>query len=131
MMQMATTLTFAVLRSDATVLIGHVGDSRADIGDGAGFMQVTNDHTVAMDKVRAAELSLHDAERDPGWHVLSNWIGWEPYRLETWELHVEPGDRLLPCSDGLIEHDRRRQDRRTALLRHATSRVAQTGRRGE
>jgi serine/threonine protein phosphatase PrpC len=100
-MQMATTLTFAVLIPDATVLIGHVGDSRAYIGDGTDIIQVTNDHTVAMDKVGTGELSLADAEHDPRWHVLSNWIGWEPHRLETWELRVEPGDRLLLCSDGL------------------------------
>ena len=101
MMQMATTLTFALLIPDATVLIGHVGDSRAYIGDGTDIIQVTNDHTVAMDKVGTGELSLADAEHDHRWHVLSNWIGWEPHRLETWELRVEPGDRLLLCSDGL------------------------------
>lgn len=101
MMQMATTLTFAVLGPDATVLIGHVGDSRAYIGDGTDLIQVTIDHTVAMDKVQTGELSIADAELDPRWHILSNWIGWEPHRLETWELRVEPGDRLLLCSDGL------------------------------
>jgi len=101
MLQMATTLTLAVLRPEGTVSLGHVGDSRAYIGDGTAFLQMTKDHTVAMDKVRAGEVSLVDAEHHPDWHVMSNWLGWEACRVESRDIRVAPGDRLLLCSDGL------------------------------
>jgi len=109
LLMMATTLTLAVLHPEGSVSIGHVGDSRAYLGDGTVFMQVTDDHTVAMEKVRSGELAEHDAERDPGWHVMSNWLGWEECRVENRELRVESGDRLLLCSDGMsnmVDDDR-------------------------
>jgi protein phosphatase len=101
MLQMATTLTLAVLQPEGTVSLGHVGDSRAYIGDGSALIQVTDDHTVAMDKVRTGEVSLADARDHREWHVMSNWLGWEECRVESHDLAVEPGERLLLCSDGL------------------------------
>jgi protein phosphatase len=101
LLEMATTLTLAVLGADGAVEIGHVGDSRAYLGDRTQFVQVTEDHTVAMDKVRAGELTIEQARRDPGWHTISNCLGMEPSRPETHQLELLPGERLLLCSDGL------------------------------
>lgn len=101
LLEMATTLTLAVLGADGAVEIGHVGDSRAYLGDRTQFVQVTEDHTIAMDRVRAGELSVENAADHPDWHTISNWLGMEEGRAEIHELELLPGERLLLCSDGL------------------------------
>lgn len=98
---MATTLTLAVLSSDAPIEVAHVGDSRAYVANGSNIVQVTEDHTHGMDLVEAGEMSLEEAQKDPDWHVMSNWLGFESYRVATYRVPVEPGDRLLLCTDGL------------------------------
>jgi len=98
---MATTLTLAVLTPDEPIEVAHVGDSRAYLANGSNIVQVTDDHTHGMDRVVAGELSLEEAQRDPDWHVMSNWLGFESYRVATYRVPVEPGDRLLLCTDGL------------------------------
>jgi serine/threonine protein phosphatase PrpC len=98
---MATTLTLAVLSPTEPVEVAHVGDSRAYLTNGSTIVQVTEDHTHGMDRVVAGELSLEEAQDDPDWHVMSNWLGFESYRVASYRVPVEPGDRLLLCSDGL------------------------------
>jgi len=98
---MATTLTVAVLRPASQVRVGHVGDSRLYLVHDGVLTQITQDHTIAMEKIRSGELTAEEAEDDPTWHVISNWIGFERCDVETHELSVEPGDSLLLCTDGL------------------------------
>ncbi len=98
---MATTLTLAVLTPDGSVAVGHVGDSRLYLLHEGTLRQVTGDHTIAMDMIRRGELAPEEAEQDPSWHVMSNWIGFERSDVETHELRLEPGDSLLLCTDGL------------------------------
>lgn len=108
MVAMATTLTLAILHPGGRIEIGHVGDSRAYVSDGRLLAQLTNDHTVAMDLVREGALTEGEAEQHAGWHVMSNWLGWDDCRVETHELELRPSERLLLCSDGLtnmVPHD--------------------------
>ena len=98
---MATTLTLAVLSSSGPIEVAHVGDSRAYLAKGSKVVQVTEDHTHGMDRVVAGELSVEEAQQDPDWHVMSNWLGFESYRVATYRVPVVPGDRLLLCTDGL------------------------------
>ena len=98
---MATTLTLAVLTPDGSVHVGHVGDSRLYLLHEGTLRQVTGDHTVAMEMIRRGELAPEEAEQDPSWHVMSNWIGFERSDVETHDLSVTPGDSLLLCTDGL------------------------------
>ena len=46
-------------------------------------------------------MSLEEAQKDPDWHVMSNWLGFESYRVATYRVPVEPGDRFLLCTEGL------------------------------
>jgi protein phosphatase len=98
---MATTLTLARLDVDRTLEIGHVGDSRLYLFNAGELIQMTNDHTVAMDLVRAGELDPGDAPDHPKWHTMSNWIGVDTARIETRSIQLQAGDRVLACSDGL------------------------------
>jgi len=98
---MATTLTLAVLAPEGPVEVAHVGDSRAYLANRSDIVQATEDHTHGMDRVAAGELTIEKAQQDPDWHVLSNWLGFESYRVATYRVPVVPGDRLLLCTDGL------------------------------
>jgi protein phosphatase len=98
---MATTLTLAVLSPTEPIEVAHVGDSRVYLASGSSIVQVTEDHTHGMDRVVAGDLSLQEAQQDPDWHVMSNWLGFESYRVASYRVPVEPGDRLLLCTDGL------------------------------
>lgn len=98
---MATTLTLALLGPGGAVEIGHVGDSRAYLGDRTQFVQITEDHTVAMDRVRAGKISMVEAKRTADWHTISNCLGLEGGRPEVHRLDMLTGERLLLCTDGL------------------------------
>jgi protein phosphatase len=98
---MATTLTLGRLDEHGLLDIGHVGDSRLYLFNTSELVQMTNDHTVAMDLVRAGELDPADAPDHPKWHTMSNWIGVDPVRIETRSIQLQAGDRVLVCSDGL------------------------------
>ena len=101
LIEMATTLTLAILRTGRPVEIGHVGDSRAYVHDGDSLRQVTEDHTVGMDLVAAGDLSPEEAQASPEWHVLSNVLGFGSFKVATHKVPMEPGNRLLLCTDGL------------------------------
>lgn len=89
-----------MLRPEGTVSLGHVGDGRAYIGDGTAFLQVTDDHTLAMDKAMADGCSrawmitgddrwIERVERAARWFVGDNDVGVVLY------------DRTGGCRDGL------------------------------
>ncbi len=101
LLAMATTLTLAILRPDGVVEVAHVGDSRAYVFDGTTLSQVTEDHTRGMDRVVAGDMTIEQAQASPDWHVLSNWLGFESYRVASHRVPVSAGDRILLCTDGL------------------------------
>jgi PPM family protein phosphatase len=103
---MGTTLTAAGLTvgSDGRDVIGlgNVGDSRAYLMSGSSIRQITADHSLAEERVRHGEMTEAEAEVHPHRHILTRALGVGPeVDIDLWELHVQTGDRLLLCSDGL------------------------------
>lgn len=102
---MGTTVTAAAV-ADGTASLVHAGDSRAYLlRPGQGLQRLTTDHTPVEDAVLAGELSREEAERHPHRHVLNRVVGLDPdVTFDTPDpVALAPGDRLLLCSDGLIE----------------------------
>lgn len=102
---MGTTVTAALHRDDELVF-GHAGDSRAYLlREGESLRPLTEDHTHAGELLDAGHLSREEADRHPERHVLTRALGLEPdLEVDTpGPLALRPGDRLLLCSDGLIE----------------------------
>jgi protein phosphatase len=100
---MGTTLT-AVLVSDGTVRVAHVGDSRLyRIRDGQ-IHQLTRDHTYVEELVRRGRLS-HSEARSHRWRsILTRAVGVEPDVDVDATLHAAArGDLYLLCSDGLTK----------------------------
>jgi PPM family protein phosphatase len=102
---MGTVVTALLVdEQEGTIAIGHVGDSRAyRIRDGA-LEQLTPDHSLVGELVRAGRLSAEEAEQHPHRSVITRAVGTE----QVVEVHTEtiepiPGDLYLICSDGLTD----------------------------
>ena len=99
---LGTTVT-ALLRSDTTMAMAHVGDSRAYLLRNKKLEQVTTDHSFVQHLVDTGRLSAADAENHPRRSMLLRVLGdidaEVPVDISTRE--IVPGDRWLLCSDGL------------------------------
>ena len=106
---MGTTLTAAAFIGDEPdgqlrVALVNVGDSRAYLVDWRErrVHKLTEDHSVVEEMVRSGELTPEEAAVHPHRHILTRALGIEPsIEPDCWELDLEPGSRLLLCSDGL------------------------------
>jgi len=100
---MGTTAVAAVIRN-ATLTIGHVGDSRAYLlrGDEKEVRQLTDDHSWVEEQVRRGGLTRAEAEGSPYRNVITRSIGMEgTLEVDIVREALRPGDVLLLCSDGL------------------------------
>ncbi len=101
---MGTTLTLVSLASDGIATFGHVGDSRAYLLRGTDLRQLTEDHTVAAEYVASGQISAEEATSHPQRHMLTRTLGLTRFvNIDEFDIPLEPGDRLLLCSDGLNE----------------------------
>ena len=101
---MGTTLD-VVLVLAGEAFVTHAGDSRTYLVRQGMAIQTTVDHTVAAAMVRAGVMTAEDAEQSPMRSVLSNAVGTsEHVHVDHVHLELEPGDRLLLCSDGLYDY---------------------------
>jgi serine/threonine protein phosphatase PrpC len=101
---MGTTLT-AVRSFARDLLITHVGDSRAYLLRAGGLHRLTRDHTFAQLLVDGGHLAPGEVAGSRHRHVLTNALGGtiEDVQVDTDQLQLEDGDRLLLCSDGLTD----------------------------
>jgi PPM family protein phosphatase len=98
---MGTTIT-AALVTDAALVIGHVGDSRAYRLRGGQLEQLTNDHSLVADLVRSGRLTPEEADTHPQRSVITRALGTDPQvDVDTFTVAAERGDLFLLCSDGL------------------------------
>jgi serine/threonine protein phosphatase PrpC len=99
---MGTTLTLAEFSESGTAIIAHVGDSRAYLWRRGRLEQLTVDHTVVAEQIAAGRLTPHEASRHPQRSMLTRVLGMgQEIEIDEMEYRLEPGDRLLVCSDGL------------------------------
>lgn len=99
---MGTTVTAVRLSSDGTARFGHVGDSRAYLLRDGELRQLTADHTVVAEWMAAGAITSDEAKTHPRRGMLTRSVGVAPeVVVDTFTEHLQPGDRLLLCSDGL------------------------------
>ncbi|CAI8258517.1 MAG: PP2C-family Ser/Thr phosphatase [Puniceicoccaceae bacterium MED-G32] len=102
---MGATLSLCWVRSDR-LYFAHVGDSRIyHLSKTGSFNQLSKDHTHIAWLKEKGEISDYEARNDPRRNILHQVIGGKTQRLnpQFGELVFESKDRLLICSDGLIE----------------------------
>lgn len=98
---MGTTCTLIYL-DGSTARLAHVGDSRAYLIRGGEISQITEDHTLVERMVREGKLSREEAATHPQRNIISRALGIDPdVRVDTIDIEVTDGDRLIICSDGL------------------------------
>ncbi len=99
---MATTAVAILLEPTGVAQVAHVGDSRMYLRRDNELRQLTDDHSWVGEQVRAGVLSDDDAQRHPWRNVVTRAIsgGADP-EVDISEVLLQPGDRMLVCSDGL------------------------------
>jgi protein phosphatase len=99
---MGTTMTLVELTPEGVARFGHVGDSRAYLFRDGGLKQLTADHTVAAEMVALGQITAEEAEDHPRSHMIVRCLGLTRFvNVDEIEVELEPGDRILLCSDGL------------------------------
>jgi len=98
---MGTTATVVKLVDDHAY-VAHVGDSRCYLLRCGLIYQITNDHSLVSEQVRAGILTKEEAELHHLRNVITRSVGYqEEEDVDTTSLALEDGDLLLLCSDGL------------------------------
>lgn len=98
---MGTTLTAAFVFEDEAT-IAQVGDSRAYLLHDGQLQRITRDHSLVADLIEQGRLTEAEARFHPQRSVITRALGSDPHmQPDLYTLHVEEGDRLLLCSDGL------------------------------
>jgi protein phosphatase len=98
---MGTTLTLGIFWPDGRLEVGHVGDSRAYLLRNDRLTQLTIDHTFVRELIAQGRLAPEDAATHPRRHMLTRTIGMRDVRVDSLEIHLLAGDRVILCSDGL------------------------------
>jgi serine/threonine protein phosphatase PrpC len=95
------TVSAALFAGDLLV-VSNVGDCRAYlVRDGRAF-QITRDHSVVAEQVARGLLEPEEARGHPMRHIITRAVSGDAgMAIDTWEIRVAPGDRVLLCSDGI------------------------------
>lgn len=96
------TTTTALYLSGSTSVIGHVGDSRCYRIRKGLIWQLTRDHSLVQEKLRAGLINRAQVKTDRMKNVITRSVGFErEVFVDLYEIPVEPGDVFVLCSDGL------------------------------
>jgi PPM family protein phosphatase len=114
---MGTTLTAVAIVGESTLLIGHVGDSRAYQIRAGVLSQVTEDHSLVEELVREGRISPAEAEVHPQRAIITRALGIDAdVEVDLYTIEAHTGDRVLICSDGLTGMLRDQEVLRIAML---------------
>jgi len=98
---MGTTVTAAIL-DESNIFWGHVGDSRLYYANNDVLEQLTSDHSLVWELIKAGTISKEEALVHPQRNILTRAVGTsEHLRVETGAYQYHPGDKVLLCTDGL------------------------------
>ncbi|MFC4555213.1 PP2C family protein-serine/threonine phosphatase [Georgenia faecalis] len=85
-------------------LVLNVGDSRVYRSAATGLEQVSVDHSLVQELVDAGTIDAEQARRHPQRNVITRAVGTGAVPdVDFWMLRALAGERLLVCSDGLVE----------------------------
>jgi protein phosphatase len=101
--KMGTTVVAVVVHQDR-LIIAHAGDSRAYLVRDGRLQRLTKDHSWVEERRQAGDLTAEEAASHPLRNVVTRSLGHDGEIEPTVRIgSLEPGDRLLLCSDGLWE----------------------------
>jgi PPM family protein phosphatase len=83
-------------------LIAHVGDSRAYLVRDGEVTQISEDHSLVNEQVRAGLLTPEEAKVSRLKNIITRSVGFEEDVLvDVFGIETKEGDKFLLCSDGL------------------------------
>lgn len=102
-LKMGTTL-IAVWFKDDQIIFMNVGDSRAYIIWEGNLQRVTYDHSKVEDVIREGDMSPEEAREKHKRNIITRCIGiHEKVEADFYTRPLQPGMRILLCSDGLYD----------------------------
>jgi PPM family protein phosphatase len=102
--RMATTLTVAAINGEEMTVV-NVGDSRAYLIRNNGIKQITQDHSLVNEMIRNGILTEEEAKTAKVKNQLTSSLGGhETFKADVFVETIEPGDRVLLCSDGFCRY---------------------------
>jgi len=111
LVSMGTTITLG-LRIDDRLYLGHVGDSRAYLIRGGRIKQLTADHSVVAQLLKAGMITPEETETHPDRGKIIRCLGTSAQvAIDTYnqsgnkdKLILQADDSLVFCTDGLTGH---------------------------
>ena len=85
------------------LIMGHVGDSRIYRISSGMIEQVSEDHSLVAERVRAGELDPNSEEAHMLSSILTRALGMEHITVDIIIEELIPGDIYIVCSDGLTD----------------------------
>ncbi len=100
---MGTTLVAGIF-AENTLAVGHIGDSRVYRLRGETLTQLTEDHSLIQEQIKAGLITQEQAKLSNNKNLVTRALGIDPeVELELKEFQVEIDDVYLMCSDGLSD----------------------------
>lgn len=101
---MGTTLT-ALWEGSDSLLLAHVGDSRAYCLEDGKLTQVTTDHSLVGELLRSGAINQEMARNYPYRNIVTRAVGTDGSLITDFIWHPKRlGSRWLLCTDGLTEY---------------------------
>ncbi len=98
---MGTTVVAALFRNDR-IYFANVGDSRCYLIRGGKIKQLTQDHSLVNEQLKAGIISLADTKNHRLKNIITRSVGFqEDVDIDVAEKTVKTGDKYLLCTDGL------------------------------
>jgi PPM family protein phosphatase len=98
---MGTTVTAAVVVG-RQAFVAHVGDSRCYLVRGGRIYQVSEDHSLVNEQLKAGAITPDEARHSRLRNIITRSVGFESdVAVDLMGMDLEPDDRLVLCCDGL------------------------------
>ncbi len=95
-------LNILPLNGEPIAVIGQVGDSRSYFIHGGKIWQLSRDHSLVQEKLRAGIITRAQVKTDRNRNVITRSVGYDvDVDVDVFWLKTHPGDLFVLCSDGL------------------------------
>ena len=96
------TTVLAMVFHENSVYIAQVGDSRVYLLNNGGIWQITEDHSLLNEEIRAGRIAANQSANYQFKNVITRSVGYESQVVvDIYRREVLPNDMFLLCTDGL------------------------------